>query len=39
LALGLIARGLYYDGVEPFVEESVDCLLQIRPRRIPTCWS
>jgi predicted protein tyrosine phosphatase len=35
LALGLIARGLYHDGVESFTDDSVDCLLQIRPQAHP----
>jgi predicted protein tyrosine phosphatase len=34
-ALGLIARGLHYDGVEQFTEEAVENLLQIRPQAHP----
>lgn len=35
LALGMISRGLFMDGVEPFTEEAVDLLLQIRPEARP----
>jgi predicted protein tyrosine phosphatase len=35
LALGMISRGLFLDGVEPFTGEAVDLLLQIRPEARP----
>jgi predicted protein tyrosine phosphatase len=35
LALGMIARGLFLDEVDPFTEAAVDLLLQIRPQANP----
>jgi predicted protein tyrosine phosphatase len=35
LALGMISRGMFMDGVESFAEEAVDLLLQIRPEARP----
>jgi predicted protein tyrosine phosphatase len=35
LALGIIARGLHHDGVEPFAGKAVKHLLQIRPQAHP----
>jgi len=35
LALGIITRGLHYDGYEPLAEEAVKHLLRIRPQARP----